>query len=328
MTKVKPKVKVNKKVAVVEKTNKNFVSSRGSDPEVFLRNRESGEIVSAIDVLIKDKHEPIDLGDGVTTYYDNAMMEFTIAPAFSKQEFINSFKSAFDKISLFLDKQHNNKYEMVIQASHVFDDKYLNHEAAKQVGCNPEYNADELNMITPPDFSGNLRSSGGHLSLGRADYKNADKNQILMDFDSKINLTKLLDYYVGVPFTLIDNDPTSAARRQIYGRCSSHRPKDFGVEYRVLSNYWISSPDLVGIVYDLSEYAIQELIQNKHIHLFKSIDKKLVNASVHENNKELAEELLELMKLPKNLMIRINQLKLVKKWDFYHEWGIKNAIMV
>lgn len=304
-----------------------FITSRGSDPECFLRDNESGEIVSAIDILKRDKHEPIDLGDGVATYYDNAMMEFTIAPAFSKEEFIKSFKSAFDKLSIFLSKEYGNRYSMDIRASHEFNDIHMEHPEAKKIGCNPEFSADEVNMITPPDFSGNLRSSGGHLSLGRQDFDKVDESAPLMDFDGRINLVKLLDYYVGVPFTLVDNDPTSLARRNIYGSPSSHRPKPFGLEYRVLSNYWISSPTLVGLVYDLSEFAVHQLVNNKHEQIFNT-DKKLVNACIKENNKELAEEILDMIELPKPLRIRINQLKKVKSWDFYKEWNLKKDLVL
>jgi len=307
--------------------NQQFVTSRGADPEFFIKNKETGDIVSAIEVLKRDKYDPIILGDDVSLYFDNAMGEFTVKPAFSRESFVESMRDAFTKIDKYIKSECGPEFEIVIQASHEFDEKYLNSEEAKKIGCNPEFSADDIMQIVPPDFSGTLRSAGGHIAVGRDDFKGKEDNDdhVLMGFQSKIDLIKLLDYYVGVPFTLIDNDETSLRRRKIYGSPSSHRPKDFGAEYRVLSCLWTSSPTLVGLIYDLSELAVQTLIENKQDEIFNKVQKDLVNACIKENNKELADEIVQLIDLPKNLQVRLNQLKNVRSWDFYKEWNLKKS---
>lgn len=316
------------------KENINIQLTFGSDPEAFLFDTESGKIVSAIEILKRDKYDPINLGNEVSTYFDNAMIEFTIKPATSKESLTESFRDAFDKINLMLHKEYGEKYKLINQASHEFDSDQLDNDEAKKIGCNPEFNADENSIITPPDFNGNLRSAGGHLSVGRVDFNEVlgsksrvkiDKdNDLLLGYDSKIDMIKLLDYFVGVPFTLIDNDKTSLSRRQIYGSPSSYRPKDFGIEYRVLSCLWTSSPKLVSLVYDLCYHAVQKLIDNDQQEVFETVDKKMVNAAIKENNKELAHEIIDELKLPKSIMVQLNQLQNVKNWNLYKEWKLEN----
>jgi hypothetical protein len=318
--------KVNKIKEEVKEVKK-IVTSRGSDPEFFIRNTETGDIESAVEVLKRDKYNPIDLGDGVSLYFDNCMGEMTVKPAFSRAEFVESFRDAFTKVNKYIKDNCGEKYEIVIQASHTFDEKYMQSPEAMTIGCNPEYKIyPEPAMITPPSFKGFTRSSGGHVSLGREDYLDIqDTEEVLMGFQSKIDLMKLLDYYLAVPFTLIDNDKTSLARRALYGgEIGAHRPKDFGGEYRVLSCYWTSSPKLVELVYDLSEEAIKRLISGDYLEILE-IDYKLAQACVQENNKELAEEILDMVKLPKNLRIRLNQYKNVKSWNFYKEWNLNKS---
>lgn len=318
-----------------KKTIKNqnqFVTSRGSDPEFFLRNVETGKIESAIGIIKRDKYNPIMLNKDTGFYFDNCQAEFTIRPAFSKEDFVSSFRDSLTLIHNYFENEHNGKYEMAIQASHSFEEEEIDNEEAMKIGCTPEFCADSVSMVTPPDFSGTLRSSGGHLSMGRADFEEMYKkgidrsNLILLNFQSRIDLAKLLDYYVGVSFTLLDNDPTSIARRSIYGQPSSHRCPKFGLEYRVLSCYWISSPKLVELIYDLSEFAIQKLIKNEENEVF-AVDKKLVNACIKENNKELAAEIIDMIDFPGELKDKLNEYRNVQNWDFYNEWNLQRNLV-
>lgn len=296
-----------------------FQISLGSDPEYFLKHRESDKIVSAIPIIKKDKYYPIVLGDGVQTYYDCTGIETTVLPASSKEAFVNNIGNALFLISNFIGED----YEIMSTASHTFEDEQLEHADARTAGCSPEFLGDTVSMVEPPDFSGNLRSCGGHIAIGRTDFENAKETDDLISFDSKIALSRICDYTLGTVFTLIDNDPTSKKRREIYGKPSSHRPKNFGLEYRVLSNFWTSSPQMVELVYDLVEYSVKTLVSHTYKKLFKSIDKDMVNACIVENNKILAEEIVEKMKLPKHIMAQIKEIQESPEQSLYEAWGIK-----
>jgi hypothetical protein len=307
------------------KAVKNIKLSFGADPEFFILDTQLGEIVSAIDVLTVDKYNPIELDEHTKLYYDNAMGEFTIRPASSKEDFVASVGNSLKLINEFFIKKFDGRYKIQLQASHHFKDEYLDHPDARKVGCNPEYSADLVTQIIPPDFNGNLRSAGAHVAIARLD-KKTNSNLPLITFESIIDIVKLLDYYLAIPFTLIDNDSTSTERRAIYGSPSSHRPKPEypGLEYRVLPNYWIQSPKLVELVYDLSSLAVEKYIKGEHTTIFK-IDKNQVNAAIKENHKELAEDILNMLNLPQDTVNKINEYRKIVTWDAYKEWGLQEV---
>ena len=59
----------------------------------------------------------------------------------------------------------------------------------------------------------------------------------------------MLDVYLGLDSLTYDKD---VERRELYGKAGAFRPKEYGVEYRVLSNAWLISPLLMGRVYDIT----------------------------------------------------------------------------
>jgi len=309
-----------------ELVNKTTALTFGADPEFFIEDVSSGDVVSAIDVLKVDKYDPIRLDEHTNLYYDNTMGEFTVRPATSKEDFIKSIGSSLSLINDYLIKESEGRFKIKIKASHEFDPRFMEHPEANKIGCNPEYDAWDVCQIIPPDFSGARRSAGGHFAIARAD-QDRKKSLPLNDFDSVITLVKLLDYFVAVPFVLVDNDTTSLQRKTLYGRnLGAHRPKPEypGLEYRLLSNYWISSPKLVALIYDLATEAVNRYFNDDYKSIFK-IKKEMARSAVIENNKGLAEEIVAALNLPKHLTIRLNQLRDVKDLDVYSEWGLANS---
>jgi hypothetical protein len=55
---------------------------------------------------------------------------------------------------------------------------------------------------------------------------------------------------------MMDTSPESLARKELYGKAGAYRPTKYGVEYRVMSNYFASSPKFVKIIYDLTKDAL------------------------------------------------------------------------
>ena len=51
-----------------------------------------------------------------------------------------------------------------------------------------------------------------------------------------------------------------AKRRELYGKAGAYRVKPYGVEYRVLSNFWLKSPALMQWVYDNTILAFKRLL--------------------------------------------------------------------
>jgi hypothetical protein len=78
----------------------------------------------------------------------------------------------------------------------------------------------------------NLRSCGGHVHVG---FENGQVD--------KKRLIKCMDLTLGVPATIMD--AKGAERRRLYGKRGAYRDKPYGVEYRVLSNFWVHHPKLI-----------------------------------------------------------------------------------
>ncbi len=84
----------------------------------------------------------------------------------------------------------------------------------------------------------------------------------MVHFTSCCQLVKQLDYFLGIPSLLLDKDEE---RRHLYGKAGAFRPKPYGVEYRVLSNFWLKSPELMRWVYNTTHLAISELMKGNEL---------------------------------------------------------------
>ena len=56
-------------------------------------------------------------------------------------------------------------------------------------------------------------------------------------------------------------DRSQIDRRKIFGRAGSFRPKNYGIEYRVLSSWWIGKPEYTALVYSLTDFVYNEMIE-------------------------------------------------------------------
>src|SRR6266581_4426019 len=98
----------------------------GTDLEVMLRHCKTKELVSAIDFVKENKDQPRNLGEGFAVLHDNVLLEFNVPPSDSKKAFIQNLREGIKRIKNIIGKNH----EMVAQASHIFDSKYLKHKDA------------------------------------------------------------------------------------------------------------------------------------------------------------------------------------------------------
>lgn len=276
----------------------------GSDPEVLLRNRKTHQIVSAIPFVPEGKDAPRDLGNGFKVLHDNVLIEFNIPAASSSKEFLANLREGFRRIH----KVVGIEFELVPQASHVFNPKFLQDRDAKVFGCDREFCAYERRSCLPPDCHTNLRSCGAHIHIGRTDYENPDSD-VLMHPISKGRTTQLMDLFVGLALTSIDKDRTSGARKQLYGRAGRHRPTRYGVEYRTPPNYWLRSPKLAELVYDLTTHAVSIENSGQADQILASVSLDQVVAAINSNRKDMCAKLLNQIPMPKNLMKRIHSFK-------------------
>lgn len=285
----------------------------GTDPEFALKNGEN-RIVSAIPVLERNKDDKILLNedgeDGYAIYYDNVLAEGNVPPSNSVAEVKQRLRNLYKRSKTIL-----NNYKLSATASHTFDNQECNHPKAQEFGCDPELDAYAGGPAYPPHGGHSFRSAGGHIHIG---------NLTSQDVYEKVGLIYLMDIFVGVPSVIMDNDPTSLDRKKLYGKAGRFRDTSYGLEYRVLSNFWLSSPELTELVYDLTMYAAQLFEEGKCEETLRQFDLDEIVDIINTANKGKAQDFINnRLNLPQNLVDRINNIaQLPYSDDIFENWNI------
>lgn len=196
----------------------------GADPEVFFKR--GSEYIPAIGLVGGTKAFPRKLRLGAVQE-DNVMAEFNIPPATTATGFSKSIVVMLDALEKIANK---NDCTVAIVPYAEFSTKYLEHPQAREIGCEPDYNAWEMMPNTKPSYEllKNIRTASGHIHIG---IKNPDLNP-----NTRLKLITACDVYLGLTSLFLDKD---TIRRRYYGQAGAYRPKPYGAEYRVLSNFWI-----------------------------------------------------------------------------------------
>lgn len=220
----------------------------GADPEFFVSYKK--QLVSAHGLVPGTKENPFIVKDGAVQV-DGMALEININPATSSKEFCKNILSVMKQL-----KEMVPNHEFLLEAAVHFKEEYLRGqpEEVRKLGCDPDFNA-YTNEINPsPNADQTLRTAAGHIHIGwceGADVQDAGH------VDMCIQLVKQLDLFLGVPSILWDE---CAERRILYGKAGAFRPKPYGVEYRVLSNAWITSEYRMEWVYKRTIAAVNELM--------------------------------------------------------------------
>lgn len=276
----------------------------GTDCELMLRDRKSGQIVSAIPIIPEGKENARDLGDNYGVQHDNVLIEFQVPPSTSKIEFLATVKEGLKRTKRVIGK----KFELLAQASYKYPTKFLKEGDATIFGCDPTFNAWKMIMNPKPDCRTNLRSAAAHFHFGRSDFENPDDETFLIA-QSKARTVKLMDIFVGIPFTILEaNDRTNKARKKLYGKASEHRISPWGGEYRVLGNYWMRSPKLAALLFDLALFAIQKEIEGKGDEIVNSVSEDEIVSVINSASKTKALKLLKKLPLTPELKKRVLEL--------------------
>ena len=231
----------------------------GTDPELFIMDRSTGKVISAIGLIPGEKGEPYkpeNLQDGFGVQTDNILAEFNIPPVKSREDFITNINVMKNFIRDFVQKINKN-YDILCQASALVDEDQLQSDQAKLFGCDPDYNAyTESQNPKPKGDITNLRSTGMHVHLGFTDN---------MSIPYKLNIIRMLDFTLGIPSIIIDRDK---ARRTLYGKAGCFRLTSYGLEYRTISGALLKTDERIGLVYDLAVHAVRTFSEEKYQSLY------------------------------------------------------------
>lgn len=239
----------------------------GSDPEVFLQDN-AGNPISAIGYINANKWNPMqipDMPDGYTLQEDNVSLEYGIPPAASADEFVVHINNVMQKSLEYLPELSFSKLSCI-----VFPESQMKHPMAHIFGCEPDFNAwtKDINpKPTPPHPL--MRSAGGHVHVETT--------------RSPLEVIRNMDLFLGVPSVLMDN---GEMRKQLYGKAGAFRAKDYGVEYRTLSNFWIFKDDLIRWVWHNTQRAVD------YEGDVSVLEARIMDA-INNNNKDEAKKLVD-----------------------------------
>ena len=218
----------------------------GSDPELFLKDKETGTLFPICGKLggTKDKPLPMtDMPDGFCVQEDNVMLEFNIPASNSWNAFARNIENAMTYI--WAEAANRFNAEPIPVCSAQFPLALLDHAGARVFGCSPDfdgYNLGEkhqgIDRALLRENNSEWRFAGGHIHVGFG-------RRELPPFAA----AQFADLYLGLPSVPFDKQ---GRRRQLYGKAGRYRPTKYGIEYRTLSNFWVFNP---GILQTISQAA-------------------------------------------------------------------------
>ena len=223
----------------------------GCDPEVFVK--QGGIFKSAHGLIKGDKKNPQIVPYGAVQV-DGMALEFNINPAATEEEFVFNVQDVFATMRAMVPD-----YEVVAVPVADFDAEYLKAQPAEalELGCDPDYNGWHGGVNPRPDGNRPMRTASGHVHIGWTEGESGtDANHI-----ERCNMVvQQMDFYLGLPSVLYDGD---VRRREMYGRAGACRYKSYGVEYRTLSNAWLSNKERMAWVFRNAQRAVMDAISGK-----------------------------------------------------------------
>lgn len=221
----------------------------GCDPEMFVTDPE-GNPVSAYGLIPGTKQEPHKVERGAIQV-DGMAAEINIDPVDNFEDWNTNIVTVVKELKAALPKGFGLKLEPAVRFSQsVFD---AQPDAAKELGCDPDFNAWTGEVNPTPDLSEEpfLRTAAGHVHVGWCE--GMPPTDTLHNVHCQ-DLVKQLDWFLGAWSVKLDPDLT---RRKLYGKAGAYRPKEYGVEYRVLSNFWLKDKQTRKAVWNRMVEAIK-----------------------------------------------------------------------
>jgi hypothetical protein len=247
----------------------------GADPEFFVK--KDGKFVSAYGLIEGTKKNPQKV-EGGAVQVDGMALEININPAKTFQEFEKNYQNVMSNLR----RMVPDEYEFAFVPVADFDPDYIKSQPdeARALGCDPDFNAYTGEANNPPDAAKNFRTASGHFHLGWTedeDIKNPEHIEACQ------MMTKQLDCGIGLKGIVYDTDNR---RRELYGKAGAYRPKPYGVEYRVLSNFWLGNVNWRKELFTDILYSYKQLVNG--VDYEKVLSREFGRTIINDNNTRYA----------------------------------------
>lgn len=258
----------------------------GSDPEFFFARKrlaagKIGTIIGAEKVLPKGGI----VVSGGKVIIDGVQAELNPRADTCRQRDANAIADLFQAI-----KQRIGKQRITINWSPTVkittrELKSLSKES-RMFGCDPSYNAYGESIEKPNPEEYKFRSAGGHIHIGKND---SYINDLLIIKGEYIKTVKILDIIAANTCVLIDRDPGNIERRKVYGRAGEYRKPPHGLEYRVLSNFWLKNYRMMSFAFGLVRMAMGIASDPEMAEMtLKAVNEDDIRNAINNNDYDLA----------------------------------------
>lgn len=254
----------------------------GADPELFLK--VAGNFFSGYGVIPGTKQQPHPVEFGAVQV-DGMAVEFNISPADTQEKFVGNIQEVMKQLREMIP----TKFDLAIEPVAEFTKETMDAtpEEAKELGCDPDFSAYTAEVNPRPAQHPIMRTAAGHVHLGWT--ANINTNEDHDHFMACCALTKQLDFFLGLPSVLLDPD---TKRKQMYGKAGAFRPKPYGLEYRVLSNFWLTDKKLMELVYNNTQQAYDLLAkQGRFLPTYYGDVDQIINNNDYAAAKAMCQEI-------------------------------------
>lgn len=233
----------------------------GADPEFFLR--QHGELISAHGMVPGTKASPHKV-EGGAIQVDGMALEFNINPATTSEEFVHNINTVLGSFRTFLPKSKGYEFDFSPVAEFGKELIAAQPEEARELGCDPDFNAYTGQANPRPSADNDFRTASGHIHIGWTSDEDINDPEHV---EACKMVVRQLDYSLAEAMAWIDTD---RKRQTLYGMLGTYRPKNYGVEYRVLSNKWVSDPKLMEFVFDVTKGNVEIMLEGDYYGNYQS----------------------------------------------------------
>lgn len=263
----------------------------GCDPEFFFRF--DGKVIGSEKVIPKN-------GINVTSQskfiIDGVQAELNPRPNVCRALLGNEIKLCFQTLKKELESKGKGFTVDFSRTVEIPKENLMElNEESRKFGCAPsnsiykKSSGLKISEVDPTEYR--VRAAGGHIHIGfngNASLKNA----IVKNTDKVV---EILDLICGNTCVLIDRDEGNIERRKVYGKAGEYRLPPHGLEYRTLSNFWLTSYPLMSMAFGLVRLSVQLMTDTKNSKEYykeftSKVTKTKVQKAINDNNFELAME--------------------------------------
>lgn len=217
----------------------------GCDPEIFVVDKDD-KVIPAWKFLPEEANS---LGlSNIPCYWDGAQAEFSPPGQPCLERLVDSIRVGLEKVlnqALFVDPKAKLTTKNVVEIPETIrkgsDIKYI------RFRCTPSYNVyDDPGGGIPDAIEYPWRCAGGHIHIGS--FRKWSAPCIKQGVEA-------LDGILGVLGVSLAENIDDPERRKTYGRAGEFRLPKHGIEYRVLSNFWLVHPAIAHFTLEIARAA-------------------------------------------------------------------------